>query len=239
MSVAATIRPPATARQNRRVALPYSYQTTQYGESPCPLNRPSALCLTSPLPSHWFYGGTENPIGPVTSAELFDLARQGTVIRDTPVRKGLDGMWVPANRVRGLFPAPNATSAPTPPVAYPSPMHANEKPPQDQSCPSPTNNFLRSIAFLQEASTASRTEAMGILERFGKLLKAEIDSFSGSHSPLEVEKLVKELASVPGVMRSFFDGNAYGEASRGGTRTGDKTHDLRSLCATPRDYLAD
>ena len=31
MSVAATIRPPATARQNRRVALPYSYQTTQYG----------------------------------------------------------------------------------------------------------------------------------------------------------------------------------------------------------------
>lgn len=74
--------------------------------------------------SQWFYEIAEKQGGPVTSAELLALAQRGTVVHDTPVRKGPDGTWVSARRVRGLFPATNATS--------PSRPTAASEPSQDQ-----------------------------------------------------------------------------------------------------------
>jgi len=42
-------------------------------------------------------------IGPVSGSDLIALARSGKIQRDSRVRRGLDGEWVEAHRVRGLF----------------------------------------------------------------------------------------------------------------------------------------
>jgi hypothetical protein len=69
--------------------------------------------------------------------------------------------------------------------------------------PQSTDRALKCIAFLQGASPDSAEHAFKILERFGTLLKREVDAFSGSHSLQEIEALVKQLARVPAVVRSF------------------------------------
>ena len=66
------------------------------------------------------------------------------------------------------------------------------------------DHFLKSIAFLQNASAVPYAQALKILGQFGDAFKAEVDSFSGSHSLREVEHLVNELTQVPDVMRTFF-----------------------------------
>src|SRR5207249_5867393 len=55
----------------------------------------------------------------------------------------------------------------------------------------------------QRTSPGSADHAFKILERFGSLLKTEVDGFSGSHSLGEIEAFVNELAQVPAVVRSF------------------------------------
>jgi len=86
--------------------------------------------------SQWFYEIAGKQGGPVTSAELLALAQRGTVVHDTPVRKGPDGTWVAARRVRGLFPATNATSPPTPTtVSKPSQTQPADALPQKPSQP--------------------------------------------------------------------------------------------------------
>jgi hypothetical protein len=54
------------------------------------------------MASEWFYQVMGKQVGPVSSAELLALAQDGTVAHDTPVRKGPDGKWVSAARVKGL-----------------------------------------------------------------------------------------------------------------------------------------
>jgi hypothetical protein len=44
-------------------------------------------------------------IGPMTSSELRDRARQGRISRDALVRKGDDGDWILVDRIKGLFDA--------------------------------------------------------------------------------------------------------------------------------------
>ena len=86
--------------------------------------------------SQWFYEVAGKQVGPVSSAELLALAQRGTVTYDTPVRKGLDGNWVLAKRVRGLFPEPNATSPSMPTAASEaSPKKLADTPPQKPSQP--------------------------------------------------------------------------------------------------------
>ena len=63
--------------------------------------------------------------------------------------------------------------------------------------------LLKSLAFLQSSGAASPKHAIGIVGRFGELLKAEVDGFSGEHSCQELESLVSELSRVPDAVRSF------------------------------------
>lgn len=53
--------------------------------------------------SEWFYKTAEAEIGPVTANQLLSLAQSGTVLPSTLVRKGKEGQWVAANRIKGLF----------------------------------------------------------------------------------------------------------------------------------------
>lgn len=60
------------------------------------------------------------PQGPVPEQTLMDLAARGVVARDCEVRLGLEGRWVSATRVKGLFPGPPPPpKVPTPPASQP------------------------------------------------------------------------------------------------------------------------
>jgi uncharacterized Zn finger protein (UPF0148 family) len=103
------------------------------------------------MASQWFYELMGERIGPVSSAELVALAQRGTVTHDTSVRKGADGNWVPAKRVRGLFCVPNTTSVPLPTVASAqSQKQPVDTPPQQPSRPLASNIRLVSATLSGE-----------------------------------------------------------------------------------------
>lgn len=60
----------------------------------------------------WYYEHEGVAVGPVSSAELRDLARRGVVTPSTGIMQGGHARWRTAREVMGLFPAPVATAAP-------------------------------------------------------------------------------------------------------------------------------
>ena len=55
------------------------------------------------MAGEWYYKLMGEVIGPISSIELKQLARAGDIRPDTHVRKGPDGRWVMAERVKGLL----------------------------------------------------------------------------------------------------------------------------------------
>ena len=64
------------------------------------------------MESQWYFQTEGGDEGPLTAATLKKCAASSIVKPDTLVRKGTDGKWVPASRVKGLF--ETAQSAPAP-----------------------------------------------------------------------------------------------------------------------------
>ncbi len=58
----------------------------------------------------WFAVLRGKTLGPFTPDQLRGLAREGKVTRETSIRKGQDGDWVPAGRVQRLFETPETPS---------------------------------------------------------------------------------------------------------------------------------
>jgi hypothetical protein len=57
------------------------------------------------MPSEeWYYQSMGREIGPVSAAQLVQLAKRGDISPETSLRKGAFGNWANAARVRGLFP---------------------------------------------------------------------------------------------------------------------------------------
>lgn len=52
----------------------------------------------------WYFQDQDSIEGPVTSAQLKQLAAAGLVTPVTLVQQGSSGKWVPASRIQGLFP---------------------------------------------------------------------------------------------------------------------------------------
>jgi len=77
------------------------------------------------MASQWFYQVMGKQIGPISAADLRNLAQGGTIAGDTLVRKAPDGAWVLAERVQGLFSTSNVKT-PQPVIA---PAPAKTKPP--------------------------------------------------------------------------------------------------------------
>lgn len=67
------------------------------------------------MATQWFYMCMGEVCGPCSSLELRALAARRTVMEDSLVRKGTEGGWVPASRVKGLFDASVGPQG-TPPV---------------------------------------------------------------------------------------------------------------------------
>lgn len=56
-----------------------------------------------PLTKKWYVQTMEGQIGPVSSRRLWKLAQQRLVRPENFVRKGDDGKWILAERIKGLF----------------------------------------------------------------------------------------------------------------------------------------
>ena len=70
------------------------------------------------MASEWFcqIAGTE--LGPLSAQQVKAMVVEGRLHPDDVIRRGADGAWLPASRVKGLFPADEpATEASATPAA--------------------------------------------------------------------------------------------------------------------------
>ena len=63
------------------------------------------------MASEWFYKVLGDEVGPVSAAELRNLAQHGTIDCNTLVKRSSDGEWVLAERLQGLFSVSDAPSS--------------------------------------------------------------------------------------------------------------------------------
>ncbi len=63
----------------------------------------------------WFYWSGSREIGPLTLQELTQIATRGRIQSDTRVRNGVDGSWMAASSVAGVFPSGKDDTATAPP----------------------------------------------------------------------------------------------------------------------------
>ena len=71
------------------------------------------------MANDWYVKINNVEHGPLTSERLKQLAQQGKVTPDTPIRQGASGNWISASAVKGLpFPTvPSSPSSATPPAS--------------------------------------------------------------------------------------------------------------------------
>jgi NAD-dependent dihydropyrimidine dehydrogenase PreA subunit len=62
----------------------------------------------------WYYSQNGHAVGPMRAKELKQLAANGRIAPTDFVCRAGDEKWIPAHKVRGLFPAPQAAPAPKP-----------------------------------------------------------------------------------------------------------------------------
>jgi len=55
------------------------------------------------MTAEWFCNISGKTVGPLSAQQLKALVKQGKLKAEHQVRQGSNGMWVPANRVKGLF----------------------------------------------------------------------------------------------------------------------------------------
>jgi hypothetical protein len=64
------------------------------------------------MASQWFVRNNNEVVGPLTTAQLVELARQGKVLENSRVRRGTEKKWYKAGNVVGLFPAAEPSEQP-------------------------------------------------------------------------------------------------------------------------------
>ena len=86
------------------------------------------------MAGEWFCKIAGRERGPLSPAQLKLLALHGELRPTDPVRQGLEGPWVPAGRVKGLFSgsAPKQSSAGATPLAAEQPVASEPEPPPIQ-----------------------------------------------------------------------------------------------------------
>jgi len=76
----------------------------------------------------WHYKLMGDEIGPISSQQLKELAQNGTIEFDTPLRKSSSDSWNSASKVRGLFDGPNDTEQEPAPHDHAAPDLASSPP---------------------------------------------------------------------------------------------------------------
>ena len=83
------------------------------------------------MADEWYYRtSTGRAEGPVTAAHMKQLAQLGEIGPETEIRKGAEGRWIGANKVKGLL-------DPTPPKPIKTAPPARQQPPDDAQEPEP------------------------------------------------------------------------------------------------------
>ena len=82
--------------------------------------------------AQWYCRLMGDELGPLTSAQLLEMARGHKITPEDYVRKGADGNWVGAYRVKGLFDEDSTASGITKMAAAPPPPEPEPEPPTKQ-----------------------------------------------------------------------------------------------------------
>ena len=86
------------------------------------------------MASQWYYRKGKQKSGPVSSAKLKLLARSGQLSPADPVWKEGMSHWLPADKLKGLFPPAQMVVPPTlPPASTPPAFSGNRTPPPSRS----------------------------------------------------------------------------------------------------------
>ena len=109
-----------------------------------------------PMRAQWYYKIMGEEFGPVSSSELRGLAQTSQISPDTLVRKGVDGDWIRAERVRGLFEPADSTLREKAGVPAPSASSAAPTSPTESPCPSPKDGAVKDTG--RSVSPARRVE---------------------------------------------------------------------------------
>ena len=115
------------------------------------------------MAAEWYYQIMGQQLGPISPTELRALASTGAVTPETIVKKGVDGVWLRAERVQGFFEW--SDSRPTLAV-----YHVEEKP-ISRTAASSTEKELRappSPPPLPPPPQKSSTERNGLSKRHGQ-----------------------------------------------------------------------
>jgi hypothetical protein len=78
------------------------------------------------MSADWFCKVGDKQLGPLTSQQLKAMVAKGKLRPDYPLRRGSEGPWVPAGRVKGLFPDGGAAGAATAGQAKKAPPKAGQ-----------------------------------------------------------------------------------------------------------------
>jgi hypothetical protein len=60
------------------------------------------------MSKQWYFQVMGAEVGPLSPMELADKVKRGQIQADTLIRKGADGKWTPADRIKGLLSPPDA-----------------------------------------------------------------------------------------------------------------------------------
>jgi len=159
------------------------------------------------MATEWYYRIGGRDVGPIPPSTLKQLAADGVVYSETPVRRGQDASWTTAKHVRGLFPeaTPKATdsteSAPGEREDEGKLAHCEAQPrPRGTPGTSTPGNILST-----EAGTAVGCLTVAIIAILVCLL---IYSTSASRSVMESFLLVVMVAGLAiGIFYIFFFAN--------------------------------
>lgn len=91
------------------------------------------------MATQWYCRLMGSELGPFTSKQLLEMARSHQLMPDDSVKKEVDGMWVGAHRVKGLFDDPSLSSiiiASLPPDVQQA-LESAQKAPQEAATPEP------------------------------------------------------------------------------------------------------
>lgn len=93
----------------------------------------------APMATQWYCQLMGTELGPFTSQQLLEMARHHRLMPDDSVKKGAEGTWVAAHRVKGLFDDASASTiimASLPPDVRQA-LDSKPKPSQEAAAPEP------------------------------------------------------------------------------------------------------
>ncbi|HEY1603481.1 MAG TPA: DUF805 domain-containing protein [Pirellulales bacterium] len=150
------------------------------------------------MATEWFYSRSGQQLGPISSKDLQELARIGKLAADDLVWKEGLQHWVPARKIKGLFPDV-AAIAPRPPASPPPMPPAVE--PLKPSSPDGFGFHWYVLAWKKFGDASGRARRMEywtfiLFNNLALILFSFIDGFAGTSGVLSLLYLCAALVPI-------------------------------------------